>query len=143
MTADGNNTSTVFLVDDDPDFLDINGALLEGNGYRVERFGVPAAALQRMAELVPDLVVSDLMMERFDSGFSFARQMKADERLRGVPVLIVTAVSRHLGLDMSPRTAEDLAAMGADAWLEKPVDGARLLATVRDLLGRARGARGA
>jgi CheY-like chemotaxis protein len=89
-----------------------------------------------MGEGVPDLVVSDLMMEQFDAGFSFARQVKADERFGGVPVIIVTAVSRHLGLDLSPRSAEDLAAMGADAWLEKPVDGARLLATVRDLLRR-------
>jgi CheY-like chemotaxis protein len=139
---DGSSKGTVFLVDDDPDFLEINGALLEGNGYEVERFGDPAAALRRMGERRPDVVVSDLMMDRFDAGFSFARQLKADERFRGVPVLIVTAVSRHLGLDMSPRSPGDLAAMGADAWLEKPADGARLLATVRDLLERGRATEG-
>lgn len=134
MTHSG---QTVYLVDDDQDFLEITGDALEGAGYCVERFTDPVAALRRMGETRPDLVISDLMMDRFDAGFSLARQVKADTGLRGVPVIIITAISQHLGLDMSPRDRVDLAAMGADAWLEKPVAPACLLGTVQNVLRAA------
>ena len=52
-----------------------------------------------------------------------------------VPVIIVTAVSRHLGISFRPRTAEDLSAMNADAYFEKPVNPQALLAKVEELLG--------
>jgi CheY-like chemotaxis protein len=129
--------ATVFLVDDDPDFLEINGCLLEDAGYRVVRCSGPDDALRRMDDAPPDLVVSDLMMDRLDAGFSFARRLKQDPARRGVRVLIVTAAASALGFDLAPRSPADLAAMHADGWLEKPVDGPRLLAAVRRVLAEA------
>jgi len=90
-----------------------------------------------MQEEKPDLVITDLMMTSLDSGFFFARTIKEDERYADVPVIIATSVSSALGLDFRPRTDEDRAHMHADAYFDKPLDPARLLDTIRDLLGAA------
>jgi CheY-like chemotaxis protein len=67
----------LYLVDDDVDFLEITAGVLEAAGYRVERFTDPEDALRRMGEQRPDLLISDLMMDRYDAGFSFASKVKA------------------------------------------------------------------
>jgi len=124
----------ILLVDDDPDFLDMTRHVLEAAGYRVASACDAAAAFEAIGREAPSLIVTDLMMKAMDSGFSLARQVKADPRLRGVPVIIATAIASRLGIDFTPRSADDLAAMNADAFLEKPVLPADLLAAVKRLL---------
>ena len=123
----------IVLVDDDPDFLRINQSVLEKGGYRVACFSDPLRALEYMHGNKPSLVITDLMMERLDSGFTFSKQIKQDALLGDVPVIIVTAISRERGFDFKPRTPEDLEAISADAYLEKPVAPDQLLAKVREL----------
>ena len=125
---------TVLVVDDDLDFLDQTRQALEARGYRVCCAFDPEAALEQMGREKPDLVIADLMMKSLASGFSFARQTKEDVRFQDVPVVIVTAIGRQRGFDFRPRTADELAAMRADAYMDKPVTPEALLATVRELL---------
>jgi CheY-like chemotaxis protein len=124
----------VMLVDDDVDFLDLNRRVLEQAGYRVACFANRDDALKTLSSEPPDLVITDLMMESFDTGFMFARQIREDARFRDLPIVIVTAVGSKLGLDFKPRNADDLAAMHADAFFEKPVPPKRLVAKVGALL---------
>jgi CheY-like chemotaxis protein len=130
-------SALILIVDDDYDFLEINRLILERAGYRVATAAEPQQALQLMEEEKPDLVITDLMMTSLDSGFLFARTIKQDPRYAGTPVIIATSVSSALGLDFSPRTEEDRAHMHADAYFDKPLDSAQLLATIAELLGRA------
>jgi CheY-like chemotaxis protein len=122
----------ILLVDDDRDFLEQNRGVLAAAGYRVSCFSDPQEALQAAGRESPDLVVSDLMMKALDSGFSLAREVKG--RYPGVPVILVTAAASQRGFDFSPRGSEDLAAMNADAFFDKPVSPDKLIAKVRDLL---------
>ena len=128
---------TILCVDDDRDFLEMERRILAGGGYRVACFSDPAAAVAAMNASVeaPALVVTDLMMSSLDSGFALARRLKDDPRFAAVPVSIVTAVSRQKGFDFSPKGEADLAAMGADAFFDKPVAPQALLAKVKELLG--------
>jgi CheY-like chemotaxis protein len=128
----------ILLVDDDPDFIEINRAILEAQGYRVACAGEPDEALEKMETEKPDLVVSDLMMSRLDSGFSLAQRIKRDPRFGAIPVILVTAVSSHFSLDFRPRTPEDLAAMHADGYFDKPVAAQALVAKIEELLERTR-----
>jgi CheY-like chemotaxis protein len=125
----------IVLVDDDRDFLEMNKSVLEARGYAVSCYSDPEAALAAIRASRPSLVITDLMMKALDSGFSLSRAVKADKSLSGVPVIIVTAVASQKGFDFRPRTAEDLAAMNADAFFDKPVAPAALLAKVEELLG--------
>jgi CheY-like chemotaxis protein len=122
----------ILLVDDDRDFLEQNRGVLAAAGYRVSCFSDPQEALQAAGREPPDLVISDLMMKALDSGFSLAREIKA--RYPGIPVILVTAASSQRGFDFSPRGSEDLAAMNADAFFDKPVAPDKLIAKVRELL---------
>ena len=126
----------VFLVDDDPDFLEMNRLILEARAYIVLCFRDPQEALKRMEKEKPDLVITDLMMRDLDSGFTFSRKIKEDRRFTDIPVVIITAIGSQRGFDLRPRTAEELAAMCADAYFEKPVAPQTLLSKVEELLER-------
>lgn len=130
------DAAVIMVVDDDFDFIEINRHVLETKGYTVLCARDPQDALARMARDRPDLVITDLMMESLDSGFSFARQIKDDARLRDIPVIIATAISRQRGIEFTPRTPEDLAAMHAAAYFDKPVAPEALLAKVEELLAQ-------
>ena len=129
----------VVLVDDDIDFLELNGDVLAGAGYEVRLFGSPGEALSEIADLRPALVITDLMMDSLDSGFALARRVKSEPRLSGVPVLVVTSAASCRGFDLSPRGPADLSAMNADGFLAKPVAPEVLLSTAAALIeGAAR-----
>jgi len=125
----------ILNVDDDFDFLEINRIILEGAGYRVVEATNPDEAQARIEAEVPDLVITDLMMDSLDAGFAFAAGLKDDPRTAGVPIIISTSVSSALGLDFKPRSADDLQKMRVDAYLDKPIDARALLDKVAELLG--------
>ena len=126
----------IMLVDDDLDFLEMNRHVLETRGYRILCFSDPEKALAKIAQDRPDLVITDLMMNRLDAGFSFSQRIKEDSRFGDIPVVIVTAISSRRGFNFSPRTPEELAAMRAEAYFEKPLAPETLLAKVEELIGQ-------
>ncbi|HET6485558.1 MAG TPA: response regulator [Spirochaetia bacterium] len=129
-------SALIYLVDDDRDFLDLLESILSRADYRVVAFSSPQsalAALDTAAEL-PSILITDLMMKSLDSGFSLAAAIRADPRLRAVRLIIVSAVASQRGFDFHPRSAQDLAAMHADAFFDKPVVPRALLDKVEELL---------
>ena len=124
----------IVVVDDDQDILDIQRFILAQRGYRVACFKDSLEALEAMAENPPHLVITDLMMESLDAGFSFAQRIKENPALAHVPIIIITGVESQRGFDFAPRTPEDLAAMHADAFIAKPIDADVLLRNVEKLL---------
>lgn len=123
----------ILLVDDDHDFVDMNRHVLESAGYQVAACFDPAEAWPLLAGGV-DLVITDLMMKALDSGFEFVRQLRADTRYASLPIILATSVSTLMGLDFQPRCAQDLEAMGVDAFFDKPIPPKRLLEKVSKLL---------
>ena len=128
----------VYLVDDDRDFLEMEAAILSAGGYRTRSFSEPREALAALVsadgEQRPSLLVTDLMMKSLDAGFTLARAVRSDPRLSDIPIVIVSAVASQKGFDFRPRTAEDLAAMNAEAFFDKPVQPAAFLAKVKELV---------
>jgi CheY-like chemotaxis protein len=124
----------ILCVDDDTDFLEFYREVLGAGGYKVDCFTNSGEALRRMEEAVPALVVTDLMMESLSSGFTFSRTIKENERFRGVPVIVITAIGGQRGFNFSPKGENDLKAMNADAYFDKPVTPETLLSKVKELL---------
>ncbi len=125
----------ILIVDDDVDFLEINRLILEAAGFAVVCAADPDEAFARLAEVTPDLIITDLMMSSVDSGFGFSRALKEDARYDHIPIIISTSVSSQLGLDFRPQSPADLAKMHVDAYFDKPIDAAALVAKVRELIG--------
>jgi len=125
----------IMLVDDDPDFLEVNRAVLEAHGYRVACAGSAGEAMDRLRDERPDLVVTDLVMETILAGISFSQKIKSDPALRDVPVMAVTGMQSERGLKFAPTDGE-LALAGIDRYFEKPIAPETLLAQVQELTGR-------
>ena len=128
----------VLVVDDDQDFLEMTRAVLETGGYRVACALNPKAASEILTSDRPHLVITDLMMQSKGAGFLLSQKIKETPPCRDVPVIIMTAAGSRVGYDFAPRNAGDLAAMHADAFIEKPGSPEDLLAKVADLLGNKR-----
>jgi CheY-like chemotaxis protein len=86
----------ILLVDDDEGFLLAAGRLLEAEGYEVIPAPSAAEARARLDEAMPDLILLDVIMPGKD-GFTFADEIAKDEKLTGVPVVLVTAVAESPG----------------------------------------------
>ena len=116
----------ILLVDDEPLLLEILCAVLEPEGYALELAQDGQQALEMAFKSPPDLILMDVSMPRM-SGLEACRALKADERTRFVPIVLITALSAR------EDRIEGIAA-GCDDFLAKPVDFEELLARSRSLL---------
>ncbi|HEX9098108.1 MAG TPA: response regulator [Candidatus Dormibacteraeota bacterium] len=112
----------ILVVDDDPSVRLLFRLIFESAGYEVTEAQHGVAALIRIKNAFPDLVVTDMMMPVMDGG-QLITQLRNDPGTAGLRILAVTA---------NPAARD--AARGADAVLGKPFHNAALLATVSSLL---------
>lgn len=116
----------ILVVDDHPDNVMVLRARLEARGYVVDSAEDGEAALERIHEAPPDLVLLDVMMPKMD-GFEVVRRMKADPSLPFIPVIMQTA------LDSTESMVQGVDA-GADDYIAKPINFKELEARVKSLL---------
>ncbi len=127
----------VLLIDDDKDFLASTTALLESQGYCVSTATSGKAALARMTEDVPDLIVLDIIMENDWAGYEVNQRVKfasGFECIRHVPILMVSSIPVDPATRFSRAGEVDM--ITPDAYLTKPLDIPAFLAQVRSLLGQ-------
>ena len=117
----------LLLVDDSEAVLAFEKAALSRH-YDIRTATTGSEALQRLAQEQPAAVLLDLSMPEMDGDVVLA-QMQADERLRRVPVIVVSSETQ--------RAAECLAS-GAKAFLPKPIRAPDLLSLVEKVIGQAR-----
>ncbi len=123
----------ILIVDDDPEILEALSVILEESDYLVDTASNTGTALEKFQENRPDLLVLDIMMATMDEGFHFAREIKKDEGLSGVPILIVSA-SPPFEQGYGRSREEDMDWIAADIFMDKPVSPEDLLHNVRLLL---------
>ncbi|MGD0230659.1 MAG: response regulator [Syntrophorhabdales bacterium] len=127
----------ILLVDDDVDFIDLNKAVLENHGFDVVAAFTGREGLDKVRFEQPDLIVLDLMLEKHDTGFTFAKAVKADPLYRNIPILMLTAVAETTGYDFSQEL--DGYWMKTDEYASKPLLPEELLKRVGEMLARAKG----
>jgi len=85
----------VLLVDDDIEFCEATKLLLESNGYEVITAHDGKEGLAKVRAEKPDIVILDVMMPEM-SGYDICVVMKEDSDLKGIPVILLTAVDQAL-----------------------------------------------
>ncbi len=117
----------ILIVDDEEMVLDFQEIVLESGGYEVRSAGDAAQALNILDTENIDLVMLDVRLPGMD-GLELCRQMKKNPKLKGIPVIFVTAKRG------SADQKEGFEAGGV-IYLMKPFTSEKLLTTVRAVLG--------
>ncbi|MET0623966.1 MAG: PAS domain-containing protein [Pyrinomonadaceae bacterium] len=124
-----NLLTTILVVDDSPDRLELLALVLRRAGYPVETAADGREGLELAHRRTPDLIISDVSMPWMD-GIELCRRIRADEKLRLVPIMLLTALRKD-----SESVLEGLHA-GADDYLQAPYEPTFLIAKVERLLAR-------
>jgi DNA-binding NarL/FixJ family response regulator len=118
----------LLVVDDEPNLLRAVAAVLRGEGFEVTTARNAREALLRVAESLPDLIISDIRMPGMD-GFALARQLRQAPHSALIPIIFLTAK------DQTQDRIEGFRS-GVDVYLTKPFDPNELLAVIRNVLQR-------
>jgi twitching motility two-component system response regulator PilH len=125
----------VLVVDDDPDVRLFSITVLEENGYTPLEATNGEEGMQLIRKENPDLVILDVLMPR-ESGIRLYRQMKTDKKLKKIPIIILSGITRRSFL----RSQKALTEFGGEevpepqTYLEKPVEPEELAAAIKAAL---------
>ena len=117
----------VMVVDDSITMRKVTGRVLERHEFEVMTAKDGVDAIEKLNERVPDLMLLDIEMPRMD-GYELATLMKADERLAGVPIIMITSRTG----DKHRQRAFDI---GVDRYIGKPYQENDLIVQINDVLG--------
>ena len=120
----------ILVADDDGDIRDLVAFKLTQAGYDVEAVQDGAAAFSSIEASPPRLAILDVMMPGL-SGIDVLRKVRADERLKDLEVILLTAKSRDIDVDAGFAT-------GASDYVIKPFSPRELLHRVNALVARTR-----
>jgi CheY-like chemotaxis protein len=122
----------VLLVDDDADFVEMNKAVLEKNGYEVIAAYNGAECLEKTRSARPDLIVLDVMMATKSEGFNVSRDLRNSEHTKRIPILMVTSINETVPYKFE----RDDTWLPVDSFVEKPIEPKQLLEKVSSMLNR-------
>ncbi len=129
--------ASILIIDDDLDIVDSMTMILEANGHKVSVKTDTDNVVDHAKEINPDLIILDIMFpEDPHAGFSAARSLQADVKIKDIPVLLLSAVNQRSNLSFGfaeSDISDDF--MPVEGFLEKPVEPSVLLAKVAELLG--------
>ena len=126
--------SRIYIVDDEPDMVELLATVLKGEEHEVETYTDGRTALARVLENPPELLLLDLMMPDLD-GFELLKLLRMDSRGKDVVVLVVSARTGH-------RAQLETLQLGANAYIYKPFSPRELATQVRQLLAEREGSTG-
>jgi CheY-like chemotaxis protein len=122
----------VLIVDDDMEFVKLYSLFLKNSGLEVSAVYSAGEAMGAIAEHSPDILVLDVMMEHFDSGFNVSKHVK--ESHPDLPIILMTAIGEETGMDFKPKDESERELMHADAFLDKEASPEELLNKINEIL---------
>ena len=122
----------ILVMEDEPDMLTFLTTLLSAHGYQTAAAANGPACLKKIRSFHPDCIVLNAMMAD-DEGIRMYVDIKKDEHLSEIPVLIMSSLARKT-FDCHPRFrgAEDM--LEPDAYLAYPPDADELIGRIQDLI---------
>ena len=123
----------ILIIDDDDDLVLAMRLPLESAGYKVSRAANSEEGLKQVKEVKPDLIILDVMMDSTTAGFQVSLALRSPDpqseykSFSKIPILMLTAIHTTTAMRFGP----DQEYLPVDAFLEKPIEPAKLLEQVR------------
>jgi len=124
------NRKYILCVEDEPEMIDLIRLILGRRGFEVKGATGGMEGLKMIREEHPDLVLLDLMMPDMD-GWEVYQQIKADEKTRDIPVIVVTAKAQSIDKVLGLHIAK------VDDYIAKPFSPQDLLNSVEKVLQKS------
>lgn len=122
----------IVCIEDEPEMIDLVRLILGRRGFELIGAVGGREGLETVKQVKPDLVLLDLMMPDMD-GWEIYQHMKADEELRNIPVIIVTAKAQSIDKVLGLHIAK------VDDYITKPFGPQELIDSVNRVLGIKQG----
>ena len=123
------NLKCILCIEDEPEMIDLIRLILGRRGFEVKGANGGVEGLQMIRQEMPDLVLLDLMMPDMD-GWEVYQQMKADERTKRIPVIVVTAKAQSIDKVLGLHIAK------VDDYIAKPFSPQDLMNSVEKVLNK-------
>ena len=117
---------TIMVIEDDLSLAELLNHELQDNGFHVDHYNSGKKALEQMEISAPDAIVLDIMLEDEIDGWAIMKEMKANEKLKDIPIFVSTAIDdKERGFSL-----------GAQDYLVKPYKPSQLIKLIMHTLLR-------
>jgi len=124
---DSKSKKEILVIDDSTTNVFLIESVLSEYGYSVSSALSAADAFKVIEKKVPELILLDLLMPHV-SGFDFIKQIKADDALKSIPVIVISAVT-------DDESIREIMELGAVEFINKPVVVSSLIEKIEEVLG--------
>jgi len=118
----------ILCIEDEPEMIELIKVILEKKGFEVRGAVGGKEGLEKAKSEKPDLILLDLMMPEID-GWEVYRQLKSDEELKDIPVIVVTARAQSIDKILGLHIAK------VDDYITKPFGPNELVESINRVLG--------
>ena len=125
-------SKNILIVDSDKELLDAHKEALMAEGFAVDIAASSNEALEKLSEAKPDFILTEVMLEHKDSGFSLCYAAK--NKYPDVPIFILSDVVRSTGITFSLGSEEEKNWIKADEFIHKPINTASLVCKIKRYL---------
>ncbi|MBK5933035.1 response regulator receiver domain-containing protein [Rhodovulum imhoffii] len=115
----------VLLIEDEPNIIEAIRFILSRDGWRVDTHSDGQSALDAVLDRRPDVVILDVMLPN-RSGYDILREIREQDEIGSLPVLLLTAKGQAKDREMAER-------LGASRFMTKPFSNTEVLAALREL----------
>lgn len=116
----------ILLVEDEVSIIELVTLMLERKGYEVFSVIEGSEVIDRIRKVLPDVVILDIMIPKLN-GFEVCGQIKADEKLKDIPVLILSSLVQKAEIEKGIRA-------GVDLYMTKPFQNKDLMDNIEKLI---------
>ena len=127
----------VLIIDDEDDARAFCSSVVVNSGYEPLIAKNGEEGIRKVREEKPDLVILDILMPK-QSGIRMYRELKTDPQLRGIPVIVLSAIAKTTFLRSQSALTEfeDAPVPEPEAYIEKPAEPEEMEAMVKKLMGK-------
>jgi DNA-binding response OmpR family regulator len=122
-------TTTIVYIEDEPEMIELVRLILSRKGYEVVGSTSGREGLDLIRQRLPDVVLLDLMMPDID-GWDVYQQMKADEAIQNIPVIVITAKAQNIDKVLGLHIAK------VDDYISKPFSPQELADSIEKVAGQ-------